>query len=128
MRTFKRIARNNADLLSKRDTLALVDEIIEACNGNVSKACELIGIERRTYYNWKERKDIKNIKNFKEDKEKNLDFLAKKYYNNVEYWWVIAIYNDIIDPFDFEKEIIRIPDINEVENIYMDYKIQEGLS
>ena len=62
MRTFKRIARNNADLLSKRDTLALVDEIIEACNGNVSKACELIGIERRTYYNWKERKDIKNIK------------------------------------------------------------------
>jgi hypothetical protein len=73
-------------------------------------------------------KDIKNIKNFKEDKEKNLDFLAKKYYNNVEYWWVIAIYNDIIDPFDFEKEIIRIPDINEVENIYMDYKIQKGLS
>ena len=72
-------------------------------------------------------KDIKKIKKFIEVSDKNLDYLAKKYYNNLDYWWIIAIYNDIIDPFNIEKDIIKVPDINYVENIYMDYIIKKGM-
>jgi hypothetical protein len=72
--------------------------------------------------------DLKKIKNFVEDNNsKNLDFLAKKYYNNVGWWWVIALYNDIVDPFNVDLDIIKIPDFFEVENLYTDYKIKEKL-
>ena len=72
-------------------------------------------------------KNLKKIKNFKEDTDKNLDFLAKKYCNNIKYWWIIALYNDIVDPFNVDKSIIKIPEINEVESILLDLQVQKGL-
>lgn len=47
-----------------------------------------------------------------------LDSLALKYYNNPTYWWVIAYYNDIQDPFKPLKnkyKTLRIPSISNVE-------------
>ena len=48
----------------------------------------------------------------------NLDALALKYYNNPTYWWIIAFFNDITDPFIELKDhfnIIRIPAISSIE-------------
>jgi hypothetical protein len=47
-----------------------------------------------------------------------LDSLALKYYNNPTYWWVIAYYNDIQDPFKPLRnkfETLRIPSISSIE-------------
>jgi hypothetical protein len=39
-----------------------------------------------------------------------LDLIAYRYYVNVEYWWVIALANNILDPFNLEiGQILRIP-------------------
>ena len=49
--------------------------------------------------------------------EDNLDALALKYYNNPTYWWIIAKYNDIWDPFINLKEhfdILKIPSISSI--------------
>jgi len=69
-------------------------------------------------------KDLKKIKDVKEDVG-DLDFLAKKYYHKPELFWIIALYNDIDDPFNIEKEVfLKIPNYNEVENLYLDYIIK----
>ena len=52
-----------------------------------------------------------------------LDSLALKYYNNPSYWWVIAYFNDIQDPFipltliykNSDIKVIQIPAIASVE-------------
>lgn len=33
------------------------------------------------------------------DERNRLDIIAYKYYQNATYWWLIAMVNDIIDPF-----------------------------
>jgi hypothetical protein len=39
-----------------------------------------------------------------------LDLIAYKYYTNVEYWWIIAAANSILDPFNLViGTILRIP-------------------
>lgn len=48
----------------------------------------------------------------------NLDKLALKYYNNPTYWWIIADFNRIKDPFvDLWKyyDILKIPQIASIE-------------
>jgi hypothetical protein len=47
-----------------------------------------------------------------------LDSLALKYYNNPTFWWVIAYYNNIQDPFKplrKKYETLRIPSISSIE-------------
>ena len=43
--------------------------------------------------------------------------IAQRYYDNHEYWWVICLYNDIIDPTTelYAGKNIRIPDQRELE-------------
>lgn len=46
-----------------------------------------------------------------------LDKLALTYYNNPTYWWIIAYFNDIQDPFIRLKDyfdILKIPSITNV--------------
>lgn len=44
------------------------------------------------------------------EEENRLDIIANNYYNNPSYWWVIAMANDLVDPFYVEAgSIIRIP-------------------
>jgi len=39
-----------------------------------------------------------------------LDALAYEYYGDAKFWWIIAIANDIKDPFYLEQgEVLRIP-------------------
>lgn len=47
-----------------------------------------------------------------------LNYLALKYYNDPTFWWVIAYFNDIQDPFKpiTEKfKTIKIPNITSIE-------------
>jgi hypothetical protein len=47
-----------------------------------------------------------------------LDTLALKYYNNATFWWIIAFFNDIQDPFiqlSDRFEVIKIPAISSIE-------------
>ncbi len=124
MRTFERIARDNIDLLSKRDVLVLMDEIIEACDSNVSKACDLVGIERKTYYNWKESaKSVKSKWTIKPECKKKvlatalmlnpintLDKLTSKAFDktcNLLYFTLSTIHGKILDSEDIkEKEML----------------------
>lgn len=49
--------------------------------------------------------------------EDTLDSLALTYYNNPTYWWVIAYFNKINDPFISLSEkfsIIKIPSISSI--------------
>lgn len=46
-----------------------------------------------------------------------LDKLALKYYNNPTYWWVIAYFNTILDPFinlKLHYQTLRIPNISSI--------------
>lgn len=47
----------------------------------------------------------------------NLDKLALKYYNNPSYWWVIAYFNKINDPFiniSLTYTTLKIPTISSI--------------
>ena len=47
-----------------------------------------------------------------------LNSLALKYYNNPTFWWIIAYFNNIQDPFKplmYKYETLRIPNISSVE-------------
>lgn len=46
-----------------------------------------------------------------------LDTLALYYYNNPTYFWIIADFNDIIDPYEELKvgEILKIPTFSTIE-------------
>ena len=49
--------------------------------------------------------------------EDTLDSLALTYYNNPTYWWVIAYFNKITDPFiqlSTKFSIIKIPSISSI--------------
>lgn len=46
-----------------------------------------------------------------------LDIIASKYYNTPRFWWVIALANNIIDPFDIPVDtVLRIPAIVSLYN------------
>lgn len=52
------------------------------------------------------------------DQNTTLENLANKYYGRPDYWWVIADFNRIADPFIdlYSKyQVIKIPSINSIE-------------
>lgn len=65
--------------------------------------------------------NLKNNTEFVTHKIKSndtLNSLALKYYNNPTFWWVIAYFNDIQDPFKplrIKYETIKIPSISSIE-------------
>lgn len=57
--------------------------------------------------------DTYHIVSFNE--EGRLDIIANNYYNDPSFWWILAVANQMIDPFDFKKGVmIRIPPITSV--------------
>lgn len=80
------------------------------------------------YYNTKDDKYMYGIgSNLKKDTQyvahklkdtDTLDSLALKYFGNPTYWWIIAYFNDIQDPFirliDFYSTI-KIPNIQSID-------------
>jgi hypothetical protein len=51
-----------------------------------------------------------------EGQERRLDLIANSYYRAPELWWVLAVANDILSPFDDLEpgSILRVPSINTV--------------
>ena len=52
----------------------------------------------------------------------NLDKLSYEIYEVEELWWVIAIANDIIDPFTNELvgTLLKLPDLLDINDFYTD--------
>lgn len=49
--------------------------------------------------------------------EGRLDIISNKYYSTSRFWWVIALANNIIDPFDIPVDtVLRIPAIVSLYN------------
>jgi hypothetical protein len=49
--------------------------------------------------------------------EGRLDMIANDYYNSPKFWWVLALANDIIDPFDLKIGTrLRIPPLLSLYN------------
>lgn len=65
--------------------------------------------------------NLKNTSEFVTHKVKSndtLNSLALKYYNNPTFWWVIAYFNDIQDPFKplrNKYETLKVPSISSIE-------------
>ena len=62
----------------------------------------------------------------------NLDALAKKVYGTEKLWWVIALINDITDPYteDLVGTLLKLPNILDINDFYVDnylsYKAYQG--
>jgi len=52
----------------------------------------------------------------------HLDEIAFNEYGDESLWWVIAIYNKILNPFNIQKDIIEIPDKMELITLITEYK------
>lgn len=61
------------------------------------------------------------------DLKNRLDLISYKEYNGVTYlWWYIAMYNDIIDPLDFNNSYLYIPDINALQDMMVNILIKRN--
>lgn len=49
-----------------------------------------------------------------------LDQLSHKHYGTELLWWIIALYNDIIDPINYGSIEVKIPDLSAVENLLLE--------
>jgi len=55
-----------------------------------------------------------------------LDNIAYEEYFSEEYWWIIAMYNNIIDPVDYEIPVeIKIPDKNKLNELFLKYRKED---
>ena len=52
--------------------------------------------------------------------ESRLDLISRRFYNTVHLGWLIAEYNDILDPFNelYKGRTIQIPDLQEYFSFY----------
>ena len=51
------------------------------------------------------------------------DLISKKYFDAVEYWWIILKYNHINDPFNELglNTILKIPNIRDIHGFYSNF-------
>lgn len=58
--------------------------------------------------------------------QNRLDLLAYKFYGSCDYWWAIALYNDILDPIDFKDEVSEIyaPSKEDLNNVIINYQVK----
>lgn len=87
---FEHLARGFAEILTKGDVFELF-KMLEQRYGTILKVCERIGIERRTFYHWKDAKQIGIETKYKvlkaaleEYPVDTLEFLAKKSRNKTK--------------------------------------------
>ena len=58
---------------------------------------------------------IHNLKTYKIIyTNKPLDLLSFEEYDTEQYWWIIALINNIIDPFNYETKEIKLPNISDL--------------
>ena len=54
--------------------------------------------------------------------------ISQRYYDTHQYWWVVCLYNDILDPTSelYAGREIRIPDRAQVENYLSQTQVSES--
>ena len=103
-----------------------MDKLTKKVYLSYNYTCRYTGVP--SYYDTEKQRDVygigeqmlKNIAyvSHKVVPEDTLDSLALNYYNNPSYWWIIAYFNDIPDPFiDLHKRYttLKIPSISSIE-------------
>ena len=57
------------------------------------------------------------------------ELLAFNIYGNVQYWWVLLYYNDILEPDDLKVGLtINYPSIEDLEDLFFSMKARETSS
>lgn len=51
-----------------------------------------------------------------------LDELAHRVYGNELLWWVVGLYNDILDPLSLPKRAVYFPVLSDVEKLMLNYR------
>lgn len=53
-----------------------------------------------------------------------LDLVSYKLYKDTQYWWILLIFNDLIDPFNDVKDgmLLRYPKLSALEELYISLK------
>lgn len=66
---------------------------------------------------------------FVQSEEGRPDLISFKIYGDVQFWWVIMIYNNIVDVDDLNiGRILSIPDIDSLEDLFFSLKSKETAS
>jgi hypothetical protein len=125
---FEDLAKRLAESLTRGDIFELF-KTLEHCYGTISKACESVGIERRTFYNWRSAREINletKIKVLKVALEKypidTLEFLARKSRDKTRE--VLALIMEILRREILYGEDSEVPYIiKRYENIIKEFSI-----
>jgi hypothetical protein len=57
------------------------------------------------------------------------DLISYKLYNSTQYWWIILIYNHILDIQELKTGYtIKYPSLNSIENLYTQASLNEKVS
>lgn len=114
-----------ANLAETRETFTQITYLSKAIYSNASRYCNLRtiqGDDGKIYHeSWYQKVvDYSANDNYHTvtiDDENRLDIIANKYYGTPRYWWVIAIANYILDPFDVPRNsYLRIPPLTSLYN------------
>lgn len=49
--------------------------------------------------------------------ENRLDLLSYDYYNTTDLWWLLAYYNSIENPMNFDKETLLVPSFEDIKEL-----------
>jgi len=74
--------------------------------------------------------ELKKIKVYDEEivnGEVKLDMYAKKYLSGVDDFWIIGLYNDIVDPHKYKNGTIKIPKLHSVQKLFRDIQIKREM-
>lgn len=58
--------------------------------------------------------------------QNRLDLVSFDFYETVELWWAIAVYNRIINPMDFSNEVLYLFDKQDLINVIQTYNKKIG--
>jgi hypothetical protein len=75
-------------------------------------------------------KNLKSIIYYDEEiinGEIKLDLFAKKYLGSSDYFWIIGLYNDIVDPNLYMNGTIKIPKKQSVQKLFRDVRIKREM-
>ncbi len=124
---FEHLAKRFADILTKGDVFELF-RLLEQRYGSISRACEKIGIERKTFYHWKNAKQINfetKVKVLKVALEEHLidtlEFLAgksKKLTKEILEYLIEVLRREILTEDDRKKLNNLIKRAEEIVNEY----------
>jgi len=76
--------------------------------------------------------ELKKIQDYKIKTVKDIDWIeniSQEQYGDISMYWIIAFYNNIIDPItlsnDYVGQNLKIPNRNQVNNLLLKYKLVE---